>query len=235
MRPVSPPFATLAAAAAEVGLLPRGGFHPEAADAVPALEDGRPTATLLLLGNVGDSLWTSFAAAAERGDGLPDPLDRWSRRVIDALADRFAAHAVYPFDGPPWLAFQRWAMRAEPVFASPMGPLVHARHGQWHAYRGALLFAARVELPAPEAGESPCLSCAGQACLHACPVDAMQPGQYHVDTCAAHLQTAHGADCLQRGCLARRACPVAPAAAYPAAQQSLHMQAFLDACRRARG
>ena len=70
------------------------------------------------LGNVGDSLWTSFERSPEFADGERDPMDRWSRRVLGTLAERFAGSALFPFDGPPWLPFQRWAARAEPLNAS---------------------------------------------------------------------------------------------------------------------
>jgi hypothetical protein len=226
-----PRFAALAAAALETGLLTRGGFHPAPGDSVPSLGPGRPTASVVLLGNVGASLWPVFSVSAEYRDGRPDPLDRWSRRVVDALAVRFGARAAYPFDGPPWLPFQRWAMRAEPVFASPIGPLVHVRHGLWHAYRGALLFADHVDLPPRESGDSPCESCAARPCLHTCPVGALQPGGYDVPTCTAHIATRAGGDCLEQGCRARRACPVGQSSPYPPAQQALHMRAFLAAHR----
>ena len=43
--------------------------------------------------------------------------------------------------------------------------------------------------------------------------------------CAAHLASP-GQICLQRGCLARGACPVAPGSRYGAVQMQFHMRAF---------
>jgi hypothetical protein len=60
-------------------------------------------------------------------------------------------------------------------------------------------------------------------------VAAFQPGGYDVDRCAAHLRTAEGAECRERGCLARRACPVGREHAYGPAQAQFHMTAFLSA------
>ena len=235
MKAAATTCAELATAAARHGLELRGGMHPGHDDDVPALADGRATATLVLLGNVGATLWPVFSTSAEFADGLPDPLDRWSRRVIDALAVRLGGCAVYPFDGPPWLPFQRWAMRADTVFASPIGPLIHVRHGLWHAYRGALLLAEHIDLPPRPPASSPCLTCIGQACLHTCPVGAMQAGRYDVDACVTQLDSPAGVDCLEQGCRARRACPVVGGSRYPDAQQALHMHAFHAARRRARG
>ncbi len=148
------------------GLALRGGFQV-------APGDGLDAATILMLGWTGGVQWPVFTASAEYADGRPHPLDRWSRRVVGALATRFGATALYPFGGPPWLPFQRWAARAEPVFPSPIGLLVHPEWGLWHAWRGALAFAARLELPCPASTASPCLGCA-QPCLTggraACPV-----------------------------------------------------------------
>ena len=44
--------------------------------------------------------------------------------------------ALFPFSCPPFLPFLRWAERAEVVFPSPSGPLIHPVYGLWHTYRG---------------------------------------------------------------------------------------------------
>jgi len=219
----------IAACAAERGLAVRGAFHPRPEDGVPALAGGDATGTLVLLGNAGPGMWPHFAASPEAGDGRPDPLDRWSRRVIEALARELGARALYPFGGPPHLPFQRWARRAGPLFPSPIGPLIDPRYGLWHGYRGALAFAERLALPDLPPADNPCRSCADRPCLHACPVGAFADRRYDVGACAAHLRAAAGDECRGRGCLARRACPVAADQAYGEAQQRFHMRAFLAA------
>jgi len=94
-------LAELREAAEAAGLRLRGGFDAVAEDAVPPLRHGRPVASVVLLGAVGGSLWPAFSRSPELADGAADPLDRWSRRTIDALAERFGASALYPFGGPP--------------------------------------------------------------------------------------------------------------------------------------
>lgn len=218
------------------GLALRGGFHPDAADAVPELADGGRPGTILLLGNVDPSLWQAFRGAPEgQGDSLADedlgPLDRWSLRVITELAADLGAEAAFPFGGPPYFPFQRWAQRSEPVWPSPLGMLIHQDYGLWHAYRGALCFHARLALPAFETGASPCETCADQPCLSSCPVDAFSDKGYDVSRCAGHLETPAGADCLELGCRARRACPVGVTSRYVPEQAAFHMSAFLAARR----
>ena len=219
----------IAAAVAALGLTLRGGFHPEAADGVPALPDGRPAASLLLVGTVGAAAWPGFAAAPEARDGRPHPLDRWTRRVLGGLAAEFGATPLFPFGAPPFLPFQRWAMRAEPVAPSPLGILIHPDHGLWHAYRGALAFAVRLDLPPRSRRPHPCDRCPDRPCLAACPVGAFVAGGYDVAACLGHISGAAGADCMELGCRARRACPVGREHAYPPAQAAFHMRAFRGA------
>lgn len=200
------------------GLALRGGFHPGADDGAPA-----GVATLILVGHAGrDGLWAAFAAGRR---AEPNPLDAWSRRTIAPLAARLGARALYPFD-TPYLPFQRWAMKAEPVFASPMGALIDIRAGLWHGYRGALAFTEAIALPPREEAPNPCAACAAKPCLGACPVEAVGDGSYDVAACVAHLGTPAGEACLGGGCLARRACPVGRDGAYGPEQMRFHMEAF---------
>ncbi|MDZ4736641.1 MAG: 4Fe-4S dicluster domain-containing protein [Rhodospirillaceae bacterium] len=226
-------IAELFATVAGGGLLPRGYFHPEPEDGVPPMAGGEPAGTLLLLGHVGRSMWPAFSASPEAADGAPDPLDRWSRRLIDALARRFGGMALYPFGGPPYLPFQRWARRAEPVAPSPLGIFIHPEYGLWHGYRGALALAPRWPLAPVDPRPSPCLSCVGQPCLQICPVDAFTAAGYAVEDCRAHLDRDAGTPCRDGGCLARRVCPVGPDYVYDAAQIRFHMRAFHRAGRNA--
>ena len=139
-------YRALEAAVENADLVVRGAFHPVEDDAVPALFGGEPAGTLALLGNAGSGMWAAFQRSCD-ARAPANALDTWSRRVIDGLAERLGGQALYPFGGPPYLPFIGWAQRAEPVFASPIGPLIHPRYGLWHAYRGAIAFANEMGLP----------------------------------------------------------------------------------------
>lgn len=211
----------IAAALARHGLLLRGGFHPEAQEM--ALAGGESVSTVLLAGNAGPEMWEHFSARRPAG---ADPMDGWSVEVLGAIARRFGGEAVMPSDGPPYRPFQQWAMRAEPVFPSPIGILIHPVYGLWHGYRGALLFGQVLDLPARADAANPCESCVGRPCLKTCPVGAFPGSGYDVQACRGHLRSGAGEPCLEGSCLARRACPVGQDYLYGPAQLRFHMAAF---------
>lgn len=226
------------------GLRLRGGWRPDAGEQLPALPAGAAPAVVWMVGQVGSEVWPHFASSPFARDGVPDPMDRWAKSVGQPLAAALGGLAVFPSDGPPWWPFQQWAQRAEPVAPSPLMLLIHPQWGLWHAYRFALVLpvlhaqdAAALDAAASgAAGTLPdaapgslsdlCRRCDGQPCLQACPVDAFGPAGYAVGDCAAHLHGGQGAACMDRGCLARRACPVGSGHAYVPAHAAFHMQAF---------
>jgi epoxyqueuosine reductase len=198
-----------------------GGFHPGAGE--PDLPPG--TATLLLLGPHEPGFWARITATPEWRDGGPDPLDRWSARVIGSLAGRLGAKALFPFTGPPWLPFFSWAERTGRAWPSPVRLLVHDRAGLMVSYRGALALRERLELPTPPEAP-PCAACAGQPCRSACPAGALTPAGYDVPACHAFLDTAPGDECMTQGCAVRRACPVSRSYGRLAEQSAYHMGRF---------
>jgi len=209
-------IASVTAALAKQGLLIRGGFHPEPGE--PGLEGA---GTVLLIGNAGAAMWDAFAPHI---DGAPDPLNRWTVGVIEPIAARFSARALYPFGELSW-PFQRWAARAETLHPSPLGLLIHPEYGLWHAYRAALLFIQRLPLPPVRAAPSPCESCAEKPCMSACPVSAFTGGDYDVPACAAHIRKPD-TNCVDAGCRSREVCPVGRDWRYPPEQVRFHMTAF---------
>lgn len=172
----------------------------------PYLANGRPAQSLVLLGNIGGSLWDPFVQWRRgRADaGGSDPLDTWSKAVIRPIADDLAATAWFPSD-PPWQPFQQWAMMAEGLKASPLGILIHPRFGLWHGYRAALGFACIVRREREDvASLHPCDSCADKPCLSSCPAEAISSMTFDVGKCRAHLATAEGqTGCIAAGCMAR--------------------------------
>jgi hypothetical protein len=147
--------------------------------------------------------------------------------VIGTLAADLGADALYPFGGPPYQPFQRWAARGEGAVASPVAMQVTHGRGLWTSYRGALGFREPIALARRDLA-NPCLGCPAP-CLTACPVDAFAGGTYDVPRCVAHITSTAGAACREGGCLVRHACPAGRDATPPAEQCLFHMDAFIRA------
>ena len=205
-------LADIDAAAQALGLIVMGGERLNGA-------------TRILLGT-GPDFWAALQAAPEGQDGKPDPVDRYSTRVINALARELGATADFPFGGPPYTPFIAWATASGRAWPSPTGMLVHDTAGLMISYRGALTLPRPVALPDTPT-RKPCDTCPDQPCATACPVNALTAhAPYDVPACHAYLDTPAGQDCLTQGCRARRACPVSQAFGRPPAQSEHHMRAF---------
>lgn len=182
------------------------------------------TVTIALIGPMGGDVWWDLVTRSpEWLDHDPDPLDRWSRRILSAVAAEFGATALFPFGGPPWLPFQRWAQDSGRAWESPGRLLVHAEAGLWVSFRGALALPFALDLPP---ADKPCDTCAGRPCLTACPPRALTEGRYDVAACHLYLDTAPGRTCLTQGCRVREACPVSRGHARLAVQSAYHMSRF---------
>tara|TARA_B100001123_G_scaffold69283_1_gene77431 strand:+ start:651 stop:1337 length:687 start_codon:yes stop_codon:yes gene_type:complete len=213
----------------KTGLFVRGGFYPSEADDVPRLPNGKKAETVILIGNAGVELWRSFQEQAVLS--RKQPLDSWLRSVIEGLSECVGAHMLLPNEGPPFIPIQKWAMRAEPVYRSPIGILIHPEYGLWHVYRAALIFSTRLALPIRSHNTSPCATCRTRPCLSVCPADAFLPDRFDASSCVSHVESNAGKNCLDKGCLARRACPVGKEYRYEVAQQAFHTHAMVRAVK----
>ena len=197
-----------------------GAFHLKPGDGLP-----QRLQTLILLGPEEPGFWAHVTGVPEWQDAASDPIDRWSRRVIGAMACDLGGKAYFPFGGAPYHPFYEWALRSGHAWTSPVTLLVHDRAGLFVSYRGALALRERLDLPVAKP-QNPCESCATKPCLTACPPRAMTANGYDVPACHAFLDTSDGADCLSFGCGVRRACPVSQAYGRLPEQSSYHMRLF---------
>ena len=208
------------------GLVPRGALSlTDGERGVGELADIR---TIVLAGMAGRDGWDAFAASPEASDGLDHPLDRWSRRVIEALARELGAQGAVPLWRAALFAVPAMgaARRTRPFLADrPSNSSRTTAFGTPTAARWAS--AKRSTFAEPAAAPSPCESCSGRWCLKTCPVGAFSRRGYDVAACAGHLKSAAGGDCMAVGCRARRACPVGAEHAYGPEQANFTMRAFL--------
>lgn len=205
--------------AAPFGLFVMGARHGTRSDTD---DTGK---TLVLLG-AGSDCWAHFTAASEYQDKRPNPLDRWSKRVIGEIAQTLGAETAFPSDGPPYAPFIRWSLETGRFFQSPTGMMIHEDAGLMISIRGALWIDAVLDIPAA-AAPSPCESCSDQPCTIACPVGALAATHaYDVPVCKSYLETDAGQDCMTQGCRVRRACPVSQRFGRAPEQSAFHMTAF---------
>jgi len=76
------------------GLTIVGGFHPKNDEWFKGYQ------TVLLIGPDEPHFWALFTIQKEYSDGLPDAMDRYSKRVLREIAAEIDALAYFPSDGP---------------------------------------------------------------------------------------------------------------------------------------
>jgi ferredoxin len=190
----------------------------------PEMSGGRAQ-TVVLLGNVGGSIWRALFEWRMRHPDVSDPLDTWSVEILRPVAEALDGAAWFPSERP-WQPFQQWAMRAEGLRPSPLGILIHPDYGLWHGYRGAIGFLERIDHPAIEIGAHPCDDCPDKPCLNTCPAGAITIEQFDVAACRAYLVGEGEGICMRAGCIARNACPVGAEHRYSIEQLRFHMDAL---------
>lgn len=223
--------------AADEGLALRGWFRIREDDRIPRSAACHSLSAMLLFGQTGSDMWDRFSQSPEYADGNPNPMDRWSRRIGCAIAEKLGGIALFPFEGPPWHPFGQWAQRAESIRSSPLGILMHPRYGLWHAYRFAIAIRAldghesspESSTERVESSHHACDTCNQQPCLTACPVGAFSNGEYQVQACAEFLRNNQQADCHSLGCRARGACPEGRDYTYDIEHRQFHMREFYRA------
>ena len=179
--------------------------------------------TIVLLGPYEPSYWPAICSSPEWNDEKPDPIDRWSIRIIEELAQTTGARACFPF-GSTSSPFLSWALASDQAWQSPVGMVVQAEAGLLVSYRGALIF--DYPILSPVSAPVPCTNCA-RPCLSACPVNALKGKEYDIKACVQYIKKDPKQRCINNGCLARLACPIS--ANYPRSteQSAYHMRQFL--------
>ena len=185
--------------------------------------------SLVLIGNSSKGMWPAFSQSEEYKLGKSNPLDRWSKRLGQQLANQYGGRAIYPFTGPPYQPFLSWAQHNGDSFQSPLGLHIHHQYGLWHGYRFGLILdqhhLRKSNFDQPKVTHHPCSTCI-RPCMQACPVNAFTSKGYDVVACRTYVQQNPQTSCAQNGCAARLACPVGPVGGYVPEQHQYHMAVF---------
>ena len=200
------------------GLIILGELQVTDNDPVP-----KEAESILLLGPNEPNFWKIFKESDEFNDGEANPLDRWSKRIIDNIAIQNDCTPLYPFSGEPYKPFFSWALRSGTVWSSPVHLAIHKDRGLFVSFRGALAINQTRKID--QSFENPCLKCPAP-CLSACPVNAFTESGYDVAKCKNHIRSIDSSSCKNLGCNTRRACPVG-ANLRNFDQSSFHMENFL--------
>ena len=195
---------------------------------------------LLLIGSTGtktdqdtSKFWNLFCLSEEYQDQQPDPLDRWSQRIGEHIAQKWQGKVLVPFTGPPYWPFLTWAQQVGDSSPSRLGMHLHKDYGLWHSYRFAILVPWHINTTNQPVYSAPCPSCS-EPCVKACPVNAFeQEDNYAIERCRGYVKQcftnpqniAESLNCAQQGCLARQACPEGKGS-YTLAQLHHHMKVF---------
>jgi hypothetical protein len=224
----------LAVLARPLGALGLNVFLPlapaafDGAVGTPRLAELLPgAAAALIVGSGGPAFFDRFDRAPEASDGAPNPLDRYTARVVvraarEALDPLGIAHALYfPFGASPLIPFQRLGRAAGLGGPGPLGLQIHPRFGPWWAYRA--LIALDRPLPAATPPGDGCAGC-DAPCVAACPARAVQRSGFEVTACHARRLVAEP---CRLSCAARIACVRGPEHRYRDAELAFHMRASM--------
>jgi hypothetical protein len=185
----------------------------------------------LVVGSSGRAFFAGFERSSEAADGRPDPLDRYTRVVVNDVARTslgpFGVTFVtrFPFvgqteSGGP-IPFQRLGRAAGLAPASPLGLQIHPIFGAWWAYRALLVV--DVSLPATTPLDDGCAGCPAP-CVDACPGHAVHVGGFDIAACHTHRLASPP---CHSSCVARLACVRGPKHQYTEAQLAFHMAASM--------
>ena len=195
-----------------------GGFHSSNGDGA-----SKEFQTLFLLEPYGPEFWLVFRKIEEFLGRAREPLDLWSMRIFNTLAQSIDAKAVFPLDGPPYAPFYSYGPRKNKTHESSNKLIVHDQSGLFVSFRGALEFREYIRLHnSPPNPRAICVT----PCFTAFPVDAFASGVYNVAVCKSHSTSTESKKCLSNGCATQHSCPVSQSFGHLTEESAFHMSAF---------
>lgn len=174
---------------------------------------------LILIAHGGKTLWQALQHADVNSE---NPVDDFSTQLVQSWFDQSYAQVPYKiiYPGSRLLNLQEFGKLAGWHQTSPFMLGINAQFGTWFAYRAVVLAQTEFTPSTPEIGVSPCHSCVSQACIKACPAQAVEADVYRLQTCISYRLSPQSA--CENWCHARWACPVAESQRYTDEQMRYH-------------
>ena len=179
----------------------------------------------MLIGPNEPFFWDMFEKSREFKSSRQNPLNKWSKRIIDEISKNFSGKAFYPFQINPVIPFYDWALMTDKFWESPVKLLVHETRGLMVSFRGAIAFKDKDMIKKIKKASSPCVSCSAP-CKSTCPVSAFRNNKYDVESCINFIRSTKENLCIN-GCLVRRSCPIGQSLR-KIEQSKFHMKYFIN-------
>jgi hypothetical protein len=182
-----------------------------------------PVRSALVLAAAGRALFEAFRDSPE-ARLCSDPLDAYTRRQAEAVADRLAGRALFAFErrGGSFADFVALGRAAGLGAPSRLGLLLHPEYDPWMSIRAVVLTPCELPETHPLSSFDPCRGCAAP-CARACRGQAFAGERFDVARCAATRRREAG--CRHR-CDARGACVIGTEHRYAEAAEAHHMGAL---------
>ena len=207
----------------------------------PVLLPGARSAVVLACG--GPAFGAAFGASPEAHDARPDPVDRFTERIVNqtiarAASPHFAAptydhalsdRALYYWERQDghFADFVALGRACGLGWPSRLGVLIHPDYGPWISLRAVVLTRAALAATPPLPDPSPCEACPGP-CASACPGGALRRQDFDVAACG---RTTLSLETCRVRCDARRACVMGREHAYSAETEALFRSAVVRIAR----
>jgi hypothetical protein len=225
------PFGPTRSALSEAGLnlfgvLPIARYDAEVPAAWRAAAELPEARSAVLVGAAGRALFDAFSRAPEF-ELDRDPLDHYTRRIVESAAEPLAGRALFAFErrGERYADFVALGRAAGLGAASRLGLLLHPEYGPWTSLRALLLLPLALPETPPLDGFDPCRGCPAP-CSEACPGAAIAPDGFDIGRCAGTRRRVSG--CALK-CDARRSCVLGGGHRYEDLAEAHHMRhAALD-------
>lgn len=183
---------------------------------------------MILIGHGGQQFWQSLlAAGADMSTDMSTeadnhPVDDFTVSVVRQFFDHEHAGVEYEiiYPGAYTVSLQELGKLAGWHHDSPFMVGINTTFGSWFAYRAMIL--ANTNLPPTTTVEttSPCHDCSTKICIHSCPAQALDDGEFHLLKCVSYRQQENSR--CKDTCVARVSCPVASEHRYSEQQINYH-------------